>query len=483
MLGTTGHPRRPTYGMKAAVLAATGALSLALFPALIGGGGAPTTAGVVTAQACVLANPDPARAAATILVVDGSYGWDTETEWADIADRTGVTPEWPPTGATQTTAAQHIVAGILDEHHALIAIPVIWQHGSIPADDDPAWDELTSYIPAWLDAYATNPAALAAANPNQTCVPPPTGAGICVDPANPAGINSILATIRHMESGDNYTAQAANATASGAYQFIDATWANYGGYAHAKDAPADVQDAKATEHLHWIIDNYGTDIGNVPIIWYLPAAMDNPALLDIVPDGNTLTPRQYQTRWLDQYQQEATELAYTPEPCGAIETPDGQFAFPLPADAVTQAQLIRSHHDYPSSDLAVPVGTPLYAPVTGTVTRVTTTTYRWANTTCTITPTNKCEKCGVGVRITTTTGWQFAICHMSRNDLTLGQQVTAGQPIGLTGNTGHSTGPHLHYGILNPQGTDVCPQQLLLALHNHTTIPALNHLPTSGCTH
>jgi murein DD-endopeptidase MepM/ murein hydrolase activator NlpD len=72
---------------------------------------------------------------------------------------------------------------------------------------------------------------------------------------------------------------------------------------------------------------------------------------------------------------------------------------------------------------------------------------------------------------------------MSRNDLTYGQAITAGQPIGLTGNTGHSSGPHLHYGIRNPQGASVCPQPLLTALYNGSALPALTTLPTSGCTH
>ncbi|MEQ1704201.1 MAG: hypothetical protein ABMA25_29190, partial [Ilumatobacteraceae bacterium] len=60
----------------AAVLAAS-LMSLMFLPLLLGGSAVST--GAVAAQSCVLANPDPQRAVATILAVDGSYGWDTET--------------------------------------------------------------------------------------------------------------------------------------------------------------------------------------------------------------------------------------------------------------------------------------------------------------------------------------------------------------------------------------------------------------------
>lgn len=60
-----------------------------------------------------------------------------------------------------------------------------------------------------------------------------------------SGLPSILIAIRQCESGGNYTAQNPNSTASGGFQFLDSTWAGYGGYARAMYAPPAVQDQYA----------------------------------------------------------------------------------------------------------------------------------------------------------------------------------------------------------------------------------------------
>ena len=130
--------------------------------------------------------------------------------------------------------------------------------------------------------------------------PPPT---ICGQQAGSTDI--VLATIRSLESGGNYRAQAAGATASGANQFLDSSWAGYDGYTHAKDAPPEVQDAKAAENVTKILNANGGDVTTVPVIWYighLPGSTSPE--WDTVPfpgAGNRLTPRQYQARWMTVY--------------------------------------------------------------------------------------------------------------------------------------------------------------------------------------
>jgi murein DD-endopeptidase MepM/ murein hydrolase activator NlpD len=44
--------------------------------------------------------------------------------------------------------------------------------------------------------------------------------------------------------------------------------------------------------------------------------------------------------------------------------------------------------------------------------------------------------------------------HLSRIDVQVGQQVLAGQPLGLSGNTGCSNGPHLHFEVVRLTGTN-----------------------------
>lgn len=52
--------------------------------------------------------------------------------------------------------------------------------------------------------------------------------------------------------------------------------------------------------------------------------------------------------------------------------------------------------------------------------------------------------------------------HLSEISVTVGQQVPAGHVVGLEGNSGHSTGPHLHFEV-RVDGVPVDPAAWLQA--------------------
>ena len=57
-------------------------------------------------------------------------------------------------------------------------------------------------------------------------------------------------------------------------------------------------------------------------------------------------------------------------------------------------------------------------------------------------------------------GWETRYAHLSTTHVRVGQTVEAGQTIGGLGNTGRSTGPHLHYELLS-FGKKVNPERTL----------------------
>lgn len=86
-------------------------------------------------------------------------------------------------------------------------------------------------------------------------------------------------------------------------------------------------------------------------------------------------------------------------------------------------------------DFATPVGIKCLAPFAGKVLRA---GYQpdFSNYGITVCIWDPIQKCAV---------W---FCHLSEWHVDVGQNVTKGQDIGKTGNTGNSIGPHLHFGIV-----------------------------------
>lgn len=93
------------------------------------------------------------------------------------------------------------------------------------------------------------------------------------------------------------------------------------------------------------------------------------------------------------------------------------------------------------TDFAVPEGTPIYAALYGTV----------------VHSSNDGDKAGLYVSIDSLTEFgtvRHLYFHLSRADVRVGKKVATGQMIGLSGNTGNSSGPHLHFQIQQGEGSD-----------------------------
>lgn len=61
-------------------------------------------------------------------------------------------------------------------------------------------------------------------------------------------------------------------------------------------------------------------------------------------------------------------------------------------------------------------------------------------------------------------GWYTRYAHLRSVRVRMGQKVQAGETIGIVGQTGRATGPHLHFEILTPQKRPVDPAPYLF--HN-----------------
>ncbi|NLZ10828.1 MAG: M23 family metallopeptidase, partial [Alcaligenaceae bacterium] len=89
-------------------------------------------------------------------------------------------------------------------------------------------------------------------------------------------------------------------------------------------------------------------------------------------------------------------------------------------------------------DFAVPTGTPVKAPADGVVTIVDDYYFN-----------------GKTIFIDHGLGLITMYCHLSAQDVKVGQVVKRGQVIGKVGATGRATGPHLHWNVsLNNQRVD-----------------------------
>ena len=128
-------------------------------------------------------------------------------------------------------------------------------------------------------------------------------------------------------------------------------------------------------------------------------------------------------------------------PVGPMPSPSAAgFIWPLEG-TLTSGFGYRWGRMHEGIDISVPEGTPIRAAASGTV----------------ILMQSEYESGGYGNYTCIDHGGGLSTCyaHQSSFSTSVGAQVSQGDVIGLSGNTGHSTGPHLHFEVrINGAATD-----------------------------
>ncbi|MGH2733164.1 MAG: peptidoglycan DD-metalloendopeptidase family protein [Actinomycetota bacterium] len=145
---------------------------------------------------------------------------------------------------------------------------------------------------------------------------------------------------------------------------------------------------------------------------------------------------------------------------------EGLYALPVDRVRLDLVRIRRPHHDYPAWDLPVPEGTTVHAVHGGTVV---------------FADPLEDGRCGIGLTVKGDDQMRYTYCHATGLLVAQGQRVVAGQPLMLSGNTGNSTGPHLHLGIQDPTGRRLCPQPFLEAWYEGLPMAPGSETAYEGC--
>lgn len=178
---------------------------------------------------------------------------------------------------------------------------------------------------------------------------------------------------------------------------------------------------------------------------YLPASGQPNRKTEI----ETLTEKVYSTREFgriaDSMQMSVSELS------------DYPVIFPIKKPVITSGFGMRMHPVYKvrkfhtGIDIAKPKGTPVYATGNGIIIRK-----------------GYCSGYGYFVEIRHIGGFRSFYAHLSKTLVNIGDSVSIAQQIAFVGNTGVTTGSHLHYEIrkgrhfLNPQEWYYCLLEIIL---------------------
>ena len=121
--------------------------------------------------------------------------------------------------------------------------------------------------------------------------------------------------------------------------------------------------------------------------------------------------------------------------CGGIAVADGALCWPLPGHTYISCHFGEvdafGNAGHRGTDIPAPEGTPILAAHSGTV-----LVSGWN------------DSYGNQVLLDNGAGLSTRYAHMTQTAVTAGEAVTAGQVIGYVGNTGDSTGFHLHFEVM-----------------------------------
>jgi murein DD-endopeptidase MepM/ murein hydrolase activator NlpD len=123
----------------------------------------------------------------------------------------------------------------------------------------------------------------------------------------------------------------------------------------------------------------------------------------------------------------------------------GGWAMPLPKGRYVVGSGFgpRGGRLHAGVDLIAGKEVPIYAASAGTVARVV-----CDNGNCDVDGSPSTSGCGWYAEIRHAGNLTTRYCHMLRRPaVSVGQQVAAGQQIGVVGTSGHSSGPHLHFEV------------------------------------
>ena len=133
--------------------------------------------------------------------------------------------------------------------------------------------------------------------------------------------------------------------------------------------------------------------------------------------------------------------------CGGIVVADGELCWPLPGHTYISYHFGEvdafGNAGHRGTDIPAPEGTPILAAHSGTV-----SISGWNNS------------YGNQVLPDNGAGLSTRYAHMTQTAVTAGEAVTAGQVIGYVGNTGDSTGNHLHFEVMQ-NGVRVNPMDMV----------------------